>query len=153
MVARGGHLPAALASDKIEVAAIVDPAPSRAENLARSCGISARIAGRVEDVLDFIDGAVIATPNATHKEIAVACLLAGVSTLIEKPLATTVADAEAIVEAGQQSGAVVAVGYYLRFWPNYEAAAGIVARGVFWTGNSLCPSVRDRRRLGPYVGV
>src|SRR5438045_6853453 len=87
MITQGSHLPAALASEKVVVTALVDPVVERAKGLARSYGISPLVSASVDEVLGHIDGAIIATPNNTHHDIAVACLRAGVSTLIENPLA------------------------------------------------------------------
>lgn len=114
-VTREMHLQGALASPRLVVSALVDPVTSRAEQLARSFGIRPKIAARTEDILHDVDGVMIATPNNTHRDIAVACLRAGVPCLIEKPLATSVTDAEAICEAAEASGKVAAVGYTTRF--------------------------------------
>lgn len=114
-VTRSMHLLGALASERLTVTALVDPVVERAERLARDFGISPKLAPRVEDVFDHVDGVMIATPNNTHRAIAVACLKAGIHCLIEKPLATTTADAEAICEAAAESGKVAAVGYTTRF--------------------------------------
>jgi predicted dehydrogenase len=116
MITQGSHLPAALASSRATVTAIVDPVVSRAHTLARSYNIAPHISGSVTEVLDHVDGVIIATPNNTHRAIAETCLAKGISTLIEKPLAMTVEDGEAILKAARSSGAVVAVGYYTRYW-------------------------------------
>ncbi len=114
-ITEGSHLPAALASTKVRVAAIVDPVEARAAALARRFGITPRIAGDVASVAREIDGAVIATPNHTHKDVALTCLEAGVPVLIEKPLASSHADGLAILEAARRAGKTVAVGYCTRF--------------------------------------
>ncbi len=118
LITENSHLPAALASPAIQVQAIVDPAPGRAAALARKFGIAPRIASRIEDLTNEVDGAVIATPNHTHCGIAITCLDAGVSVLIEKPLASTYADGLAIVEAAKRNGTTLAVGYCTRFRAN-----------------------------------
>lgn len=133
MVTRSSHLPAALASDKAQVVALVDPMRQRAEELARWYGIAPVIVPQVQDVLGDIDGAVIATPNDTHMSIALTCLEAGVATLIEKPLASTYAEGEAIVRAGQASGTVVAVGYMVRFRENILLLDDLLKVGYFGT--------------------
>ena len=131
LMTSGSHLPAALACPKVVVAAIIDPTRARAEQLAASYGISPLIAERVEDVLDKVDGALTPTPNDSHKAIAVACLEAGVSALIEKPLATTYADGAAIVEATERSGKVVAVGYNSRFRESVLFLGELLESGYF----------------------
>jgi predicted dehydrogenase len=109
------HMPAALASEKVEVVALVDPALERAKALARSYGIAPRIAARIEDVSEKIDGVVIASPNNTHRNIALACAARGIHCLIEKPLATSVAEGEDICRAAETHNVVIAAGYSTRF--------------------------------------
>jgi predicted dehydrogenase len=109
------HVPGALASPHVVISAIVDPVVARAQQLARDWGLKAKIAAKVEDVARDVDGVVIATPNHTHRDIALACFAAGIHCLVEKPLATTVDDGEAMCAAAEKAGRVLAVGYTTRF--------------------------------------
>ena len=109
------HLPAALASPGVCLSALVDPDRGRASALAAAAGSDALVSDRLEDVLAEVDGVVIATPNHTHAELALACLRAGVHVLVEKPLATSVAEGREVAEAAEKSGCVAAVGYCTRF--------------------------------------
>ncbi len=131
LITQGAHLPAALASTTVEVAAIVDPAVERAAQLARDYGIRPHIAPRVEDVLASIDGALIATPNHTHCAIALACLAQNVPVLVEKPLAASYEEGLAIIEAAKQSGQVVAVGYSTRFRDEIPLLKKLLDEGYF----------------------
>ena len=149
MVTRSSHLPAALASDKVQVVALVEPMRQRAEELARWYGIAPAIVPQVQDVLGHIDGAVIATPNDTHMDIALTCLEAGVATLIEKPLASTYAEGEAIVKAGQASGTVVAVGYVLRFREDVLLLGDLLNVGYFGTVRRFAHQVGTRGGWAP----
>jgi predicted dehydrogenase len=133
MISSSMHVPAVLASPRARLIAIVDPARQRAEDLARKYGVRPAIATRVEDVLGDIDAAIIATPNYSHKEIALACLGAGVSTLIEKPLAASYDDGAAIVRAGQENGKAVAAGYLFRFRENILYLKELLGSGYFGT--------------------
>ena len=67
-----------------------------------------------------VDLVSIATPPASHVEIACAALEAGKHVLVEKPLATTLKDAKRIVDAHARSGRVATVDYMLRFNPIVE---------------------------------
>lgn len=111
------HVPAALSSRQIDLAAIVDPCLERCQQLADDFEIRPRVAESVDQVLGDIDAAVIATPNHTHHDLAIACLSAGVHVLVEKPLATTWKQGDAIVRAAEAQSAVAAVGYFSRFRP------------------------------------
>lgn len=114
-VTRELHMEGALASPQAVVTALVDPVVERAERLAWDFGIEPKVAARVEDIFECVDGVVIATPNITHRDIAITCFNAGVPCLIEKPLATTAEDAQAICTAAATAGKVLAVGYTTRF--------------------------------------
>ena len=155
------HLPAALSSRALEVAAFVDPSPERAAQVARDFGIRPRIASRVGAVLDAVDGVVISTPNDTHCELALECFAAGVSALIEKPLATSVRDGERIVRAAAERGVTAAVGYNTRFSEGVELmgellraeAFGAVRRFAYQSGSTgkwspLSAYTLDRGRIG-----
>ena len=131
MITQGSHLPAALANPAIEVTAIVDPVESRARKLASSYGISPLIATRVEEVVNAIDGAVIATPNGSHKALAVACLDAGVAVLIEKPMAISVAECDEILAAAARTRKVVAIGYSTRFRESTMLLKELLQRDYF----------------------
>jgi len=130
-IGRQSHIPAALASDEVEVTALVDPVVDRARQVAREYGIDPVIAPDVTEVLEDIDGAIIATPNHTHGDIAVACLAARKSVLIEKPLAHSYADGLRIVEAARKSGATLEVGYCSRFRNNVLLLKQLLDAGTF----------------------
>jgi predicted dehydrogenase len=121
----------------------------RAKELARWYGIAPIIVPRVQDVLGAIDGAVIATPNDTHMRIALTCLEAGVATLIEKPLASTYAEGEAIVNAGQASRKVVAVGYVLRFRDDVLLLSELLQVGYFGAVRRFAHQVGTRGGWAP----
>ncbi|WP_417249175.1 Gfo/Idh/MocA family protein [Celeribacter sp.] len=66
------------------------------------------------------DLVVIATYSDSHADYAVAAMEAGAHVFVEKPLATTVADAERVVEAAQRLEKKLVVGYILRHHPSWE---------------------------------
>ncbi|ORV55546.1 hypothetical protein AWC06_03865 [Mycobacterium fragae] len=89
-------------------------------------------------------GVLIATPSATHAEVAVPFIDAGVPTFIEKPMATTVADAIRIREAALRSGAPVVVGHVHLYNPAFQAAKKLLpevetVQAVFWEGMNHHP--------------
>lgn len=115
LITQNAHLPTALSLPGLVVTALVDPVLARAKGLVREYGLDALVAGNVEEVMGKVDGAIVATPNHTHRAVAVPLLEAGISTFIEKPLATTVEDGQAILDAAQRGKAKVAIGHYQRF--------------------------------------
>lgn len=74
-------------------------------------------------------GAVVATPNASHVDVATDCLEHGVAALVEKPVADTVADAQRLVDAQARTGVPVLVGHHRRHNPINRRARQIVAEG------------------------
>jgi predicted dehydrogenase len=76
-----------------------------------------------------IDAAVIATPNALHAPQAIACLEAGKHVLVEKPMACTLAEALAMNEAADRSGAALMVAHCWRFHSDVRALRNRIARG------------------------
>jgi predicted dehydrogenase len=75
-----------------------------------------------------LDGVVIATPSATHAEVALPYVAAGVPTFIEKPLATAAADAERLRDAAEKSGGMIFVGHIFLYHPAFVAALELVPK-------------------------
>lgn len=130
-VARVIHVPGALASPRVVIAALVDPVVARAEQLARDYGISPIIAPDAAGIFANVDGVVIATPNDTHCDIAVSFLRHGIPCLVEKPLATSVGDAEMMCKAAEETGRVLAVGYTTRFRDEVVLLKELLEAGYF----------------------
>jgi predicted dehydrogenase len=63
------------------------------------------------------EAALIVTPSATHAEMSIRCLDAGLTVMVEKPLATTVAEGRRVLERSQATGKQVIVAENYRFWP------------------------------------
>jgi predicted dehydrogenase len=115
LITQQAHLPAAMTSSQVEVAAVIDPVPGRAAAVLRNWGIEAKAATSLHEVLGQIDGALIATPNDSHGALGLQCIEAGVAALIEKPLCSTVEDAEKLVAAAESRRVALATGYSTRF--------------------------------------
>jgi len=132
-ITRQSHLPAALGHPEVECCALVDSCEQRSLEVCRDLGVNIPIATQIEDVIEGLDAAVIATPNASHHQIAVACLSRGVHTLIEKPMAVGVEQGQAILLAAERSNAVVAVGYHMRFRQTVTLMKKLLSDGYFGT--------------------
>jgi predicted dehydrogenase len=76
-----------------------------------------------------VDAVVIGTPNALHAEQAVACLEAGKHVLVEKPMARSLAEADAMLAAAARSGARLMVAHCWRFHTDVLALRARVAAG------------------------
>jgi len=71
----------------------------------------------------------ICTPDNLHREAALAAAMKGVHLFIEKPIASTIDDGEAIVAAADKARIKLGVGYLLRFDPRYAHARQLIAEG------------------------
>jgi predicted dehydrogenase len=87
----------------------------------------AREAARTDDRLDVVS---ICTPNHLHRDPAIACLEAGFHVICDKPLATTLADAEAIADAAERSGQVFVLTHNYSAYPMVRQARAMVAAGL-----------------------
>jgi predicted dehydrogenase len=123
------HVDLVQESAECELAAIVDPA-SAARATASRLGVAwyASIPEALER--DRPDGVIVATPSQLHLEHALACLDAGVPTLLEKPVATTVEDGIRVARASAARSVPVLVGHHRRHSSILRAARGVVAGGV-----------------------
>ena len=63
------------------------------------------------------DAALVVSPSATHAEVSMRCLDAGLTVMVEKPLAVTVADGRRVLERARTAGKQVIVAENYRFWP------------------------------------
>jgi len=122
----GQHHARLLASmEGVELVGIVDTKPGRAEQVAATYGTRAwQVAS---DLLGRIDAVTIAVPTVSHLDVALPFLERGVSALVEKPVAPTVADAERLISTAASAGAVLAAGHTERFNPAVVAALPLVS--------------------------
>ena len=122
------HIERILAHPDVSLAGIADPSDA-GRALAESLG--APWAADHRSALERFQpqGAIVATPNATHVPVAMDCLAQGVAALVEKPVADTVAEAQALVDAQARSGVPVLVGHHRRHNPINRRAREIVASG------------------------
>jgi predicted dehydrogenase len=73
-----------------------------------------------------VDAVVLATPVPTHAELAVAVAEAGKHCFVEKPLATSAADAQRAVEAAERAGRILMVGHLLEYHPAVTRLKGLI---------------------------
>ncbi|MET4691016.1 Gfo/Idh/MocA family protein [Sinorhizobium fredii] len=115
---------------EIERKVIVDIDEELARNAAHQYGF-AEYATDWRDVISRpdIDIVDICTPNDTHAPIAIAAAKAGKHVMCEKPMAMTVADAEAMLAAARETGVVTMVSYNYRHTPALQMAKRLIDEG------------------------
>lgn len=117
---------------KARILAVCDADGDRARKIAQEFGIDAYY-DNVEELLRHpgIDAVGVATPDYAHREGVVRALEAGKHVLVQKPMATTVDDAKAMVEAEQASGRYLMVDFQHRWGIGFAEARKAVESDSF----------------------
>lgn len=150
-IATDRHIPAFRDFEQVEITHVYDINKERAMVVANQFQIP-HIASSYEEMLNQIDAVVITTPNKFHAPMAITALEKNISVMCEKPMATTRAEAEAMVQAEEKSEGVLHIAYHYRFMKEAIAAKKIIDKGII--GEPLVVRVKAmRRRKVPGWGV
>jgi len=124
-----------------ELVAVADADAARAADIGAALGCAHVSDYRTLLAPHFsgLDAACIAVPTEKHHEVVRACLEAGVHALVEKPLARTLEEADALLELAQARGLVLQVGHLQRFNPAFQALAAASGRPLFIDIERLAP--------------
>jgi predicted dehydrogenase len=122
------HIAAVRSSPDCTLSAIVDPSPS-AVTVAMDIGVP--LHSSIDALLsqDRPDGLILATPNSLHVPQALQCIAAGLPVLLEKPIATTVAEGEQLAKAVQETKANVLIGHHRAHSPIMAKAKEVLESG------------------------
>lgn len=122
------HMAVAQKSASCTLSAVVDPSPAAAA-VAAQAGVP--LYASIDQLLtqDRPDGLVLATPNQLHVPQALQCIAAGLPILLEKPIATTVAEGETLLAEVERTGARVLVGHHRAHSPIMAKARQVVQSG------------------------
>jgi predicted dehydrogenase len=130
--------------DRVRVKWVASRTAERAEKLAETVGAQATtdVEAAVRD--PDVDAVDICLPTSLHRRAAEQAFGAGKHVFLEKPIALTLEDADAIIAAARQSDRVFMVGLVLRFWPEYvelqrRVAAGELGRPIAASAVRLSP--------------
>ena len=108
----------------VELVAVVDINRSRADEVA---GINqTRALADYREVVDLVDAVTVAVPTDRHHDVTQAFLSAGIPVLVEKPMARSLGEADAMIAAARRAGVALAVGHTERFNPAVAAARAIL---------------------------
>ncbi len=124
------HLPHLLQIDGVQPVAVADIDIEAAQRLATAYNIP-HVYNSSEALVDSeaLDGVIVVTPRMHHAEACIPILKQGLPVFMEKPLEVTVEKGREIVEACQQGGTFMIVGYNNRYDPAYLAAQAILHSG------------------------
>jgi predicted dehydrogenase len=118
----------------VDFVAVCDLNGQRAAQIAERYGARSHTSDFTELLNNpEIEAVSIATPDHLHKDVAIAFAQAGKHLLVEKPLATTVEDAEAIDTAAKEAGVKLVVDFHNRFNPPMVSARDAIRRGDLGT--------------------
>lgn len=124
------HAAAYASRPEVELTMVCDLNEARAQEVARRHGARGWTTDYREVVAHpQIQAVSVATPDFAHREIAVAAAQAGKHILCEKPLATTVADCQAILDAAKRSGVKLMVDFHNRFNPPFVKLKEALEKG------------------------
>lgn len=150
-IATDRHIPAFQKLEEVEIVAVSDVNMERAKSVAERFGIGG-VFEDYPDMFSIVDAVVICTPNKFHKEITVAALNAGKHVLCEKPMAMSVMECQAMIDAANAANKTLSIGFHYRQMKNSQAAKKVMDAGEI--GVPLVARVQAlRRRKVPGWGV
>ncbi|MFJ7746529.1 Gfo/Idh/MocA family protein [Peribacillus sp. NPDC097295] len=128
-IAQNRHFPEYQAHQETNIIAVCDIAQDRAKAAAQRYDAQA-----YTDYIELlknkdIDVVSVCTPNYLHAPITIAALEAGKHVLCEKPMATSLEDAEKMNEAAAKSGKILMIGHNQRFVPSHQKAKKLIESG------------------------
>jgi len=119
-----------------ELVGIVDTNPERSERIARE--FDTRVLPNTAALTaERVDAVSLAVPTKQHASIGCRLLEAGHDVLVEKPIAASVDEADALADAAKRGGRILQVGHVERFNPAVAAAQKIVTRPMFFEVHRL----------------
>lgn len=154
-ISQEAFMPAVAATGNSRMQAIVSGSPVPARRLADFHGVPEVVGYDGYDALihsDRIDAVYIALPNSMHADYAIRALKAGKHAMVEKPLATTLAECTAMIDAAKSSGALLMTAYRLHNEPGTLAAldairAGKIGSPVYFSSSFAFQSALGNHRL------
>ena len=124
------HLQVLRANPDVEVVAICDAVGERARSLGTKYGV-AKTYTDFKELLgkERLDAVHVVTPEPAHREPVVDAASRGVHVLVEKPLATNIEDADAMIQAAEKNKTIFMVGHILRWDNRYAMVKDSIVRG------------------------
>ena len=128
------HIESYLEMDDVEVVAMADLIPGKAEKFAARYGVeNVRFYPSHKELIDAetdLDAVSVCTYNMTHAECTIYALEHGVNVLLEKPMCVTTEEAVEIMRAEKKSGKILSIGFQPRLDENMKMVKQIVQSGV-----------------------
>jgi predicted dehydrogenase len=127
----GAHVKAYKELDYVDIVAVADVVPGRAEQFIAKWELG--FAGAYDDhrkLLELdLDGVSICTPNVAHYQTTIDALNAGKQVMLEKPMSVTLEQAIEMVQTAKKTGNMLNVGFQPRYDPNMAMLKDLVQSG------------------------
>jgi UDP-N-acetylglucosamine 3-dehydrogenase len=128
-IAKHRHIPEYADNEHVELVAFADPVLERAEAYAEKYGAKAYADYEVMLKEVQADAVSVCTPNYLHAPAAIAAAKSGAHVLVEKPMAVTAEEGQAMIEAARDNGVLLMVGHNQRYMPPHVKAKEILDSG------------------------
>jgi predicted dehydrogenase len=119
----------------VNLVGVVDENRERAAQIAQEFQVGTFQS--LEELRGAADAASVAVPTVAHREVGCRLLAMGIDTLVEKPMARTLAEADALIECASKNARILQVGHVERFNPAVLAVEAIVNRPLFFEVHRL----------------
>lgn len=120
-----------------DLIAVVDASEQNARSISDKLGVKAYT--DYADLLGHVDAVSIVTPTSSHYAIAKVFLEQGIHVLLEKPMTTTLDEADELIKLARAHHCVLQVGHLERFNPALMGAQKLMTRPVFIEAHRLAP--------------
>jgi predicted dehydrogenase len=143
------------AADLVEITACVDINAARAELLAGKAGPQCQVFTSLDDALaegDF-DAVDLMLLHTDHESAIMACFAAGKHVLMEKPMATSVAECSRIMQAAEESGKTFMISEQSQYWAPVVRAQELIASGAIGNVTSVTAYYKQASTTNMWANV
>jgi predicted dehydrogenase len=119
----------------VDLVGVVDISPERAHDVAREVGTRAYT--DIHEIVGKIDAASVVVPTIRHHEVAKILFSHGIHCMLEKPISTTVEEADELISLAKEQGLILQVGHLERFNPAIKVLEAKVNRPLFIEAHRL----------------
>ncbi len=125
---------------QVKLVGVVDTSLEQATMVAEKCGTKAF--NHFADLYDRVDAVTVVVPTVYHHRVAKEFLARGIPTFVEKPIATTLQEADDLIAIASKAKAPIQIGHIERFNPAFEELIG----------RPIQPKFVEIERHGPFTG-
>ncbi|MBK9313580.1 MAG: Gfo/Idh/MocA family oxidoreductase [Acidobacteria bacterium] len=121
--------------DDANLIAVCDTHETNGRTVAERFGVP--FVSDYRELLGEVEAVSVATPTVNHHEVTCACLEAGISVLVEKPISRTLAEADEMIALAKTKGAVLQVGHIERFNPAFRVLQQNITKPRFFEAHRM----------------